>query len=74
MELSLRLQADFEDEGFKESLMATAEDLLAMNVVPVFNENDAILSKRNPSPVRLQKAAAAQSLLCVNCEVLQQAR
>ena len=23
-----------------------------MNVVPVFNENDAVLSKRSPSPVR----------------------
>ncbi len=46
------LKADFEDEGFKESLTATAEDLLSMNVVPVFNENDAVMSKRSPSPVR----------------------
>ena len=46
------MQADFEDESFRESLTATAEDLLEMNVVPVFNENDAVLSKRSPSPVR----------------------
>ena len=30
--------------GFREALTATAEDLLSMNVIPVFNENDAILS------------------------------
>ena len=30
------------DPTFKENLTSTVEDLLAMNVVPVFNENDAI--------------------------------
>lgn len=30
------------DPTFKENLAATVEDLLDMNVVPVFNENDAI--------------------------------
>lgn len=30
------------DPTFKENLASTVEDLLAMNVVPVFNENDAI--------------------------------
>ena len=28
-----------------------------MNVVPVFNENDAVMSKRSPSPVRFQIVA-----------------
>mmetsp|Transcript_6823 Transcript_6823/g.19678 ORF Transcript_6823/g.19678 Transcript_6823/m.19678 type:complete len:819 (+) Transcript_6823:202-2658(+) len=36
--------SDFEHDGFREALTATAEDLLSMNVIPVFNENDAILS------------------------------
>ena len=44
---------DFTDVNFKENLCATVEDLLSMNVVPVFNENDAIskgaaLSKARP--------------------------
>lgn len=30
------------DPTFKENLVTTVEDLLGMNVVPVFNENDAI--------------------------------
>ena len=36
---------DFADADFRKNLSATAEDLLSMNVVPVFNENDAISSK-----------------------------
>lgn len=36
--------SDFEHGGFREALTKTAEDLLSMNVIPVFNENDAILS------------------------------
>ena len=33
---------DFTDPEFKDNLCGTVEDLLSMNVVPVFNENDAI--------------------------------
>lgn len=44
--------ADFEHQSFRESLAATAEDLLEMNVIPVFNENDAVLSTRMPVTVR----------------------
>ena len=33
---------DFADADFRKNLSATVEDLLSMNVVPVFNENDAI--------------------------------
>ncbi len=33
---------DFNDPAFKANLVATTEELLALNVVPVFNENDAI--------------------------------
>lgn len=44
--------ADFEDSNFRENLTATAEDLLSMNVIPVFNENDAVISSRISSLVR----------------------
>ena len=33
---------DFNEPAFKANLVATTEELLALNVVPVFNENDAI--------------------------------
>ena len=36
---------DFADADFRKNLSATTEDLLTMNVVPVFNENDAISSR-----------------------------
>ena len=47
--------ADFDHRSFRESLAATAEDLLEMNVIPVFNENDAVLAGRLP-PVRTRIA------------------
>ena len=36
---------EFSDPTFRENLSFTVEDLLAANVVPVFNENDAISSR-----------------------------
>lgn len=36
---------DFNEPTFRENLAATAEDLLNMSVVPVFNENDAISAR-----------------------------
>lgn len=36
---------DFADASFRQNLKATAEDLLKANVVPIFNENDAISSR-----------------------------
>ena len=36
---------DFHEPTFRENLAATAEDLLSMSVVPVFNENDAISAR-----------------------------
>ena len=36
---------EFSDPVFRENLSITVEDLLAANVVPVFNENDAISSR-----------------------------
>ncbi len=42
---------DFADPEFRKNLSLTAEDLLSMNVVPVFNENDAISSRQNSADV-----------------------
>ena len=36
---------DFSDANFRRNLSDTVEDLLAANVVPVFNENDAISNR-----------------------------
>ena len=46
---------DFSEPVFKENLCATVEDLLSMNVVPVFNENDAISKGAVQSKVRSSK-------------------
>lgn len=43
---------DFADADFRKNLSATTEDLLSMNVVPVFNENDAISSRTTAEVVR----------------------
>ena len=43
---------DFADADFRKNLSATTEDLLSMNVVPVFNENDAISSRTAAEVVR----------------------
>ena len=48
--------------GFREALTATAEDLLSMNVIPVFNENDAILSAM-PLLVGIIRATYASSTM-----------
>ena len=57
---------DFTDPEFKDNLCGTVEDLLSMNVVPVFNENDAISkgaarSKVTLSALLLSQAAASLS-------------
>ena len=44
---------DFADPEFRKNLSLTAEDLLSMNVVPVFNENDAISSRQNSADVSI---------------------
>ena len=47
---------DFNEPTFRENLAATAEDLLNMSVVPVFNENDAISARG--------KVLLSSSILC----------
>lgn len=46
------------DPVFKENLVTTVEDLLGMNVVPVFNENDAI-----------SKGAVKSTVSCTNYSI-----
>ena len=56
---------DFTDVNFKENLCATVEDLLSMNVVPVFNENDAISKGAALSKARMHACTSAWSLACM---------
>ena len=45
---------DFADASFRQNLKATTEDLLNLNVVPIFNENDAISSRLQTHQVMAQ--------------------
>ncbi len=47
---------EFDDPEFRRNLSVTVDDLLAANVVPVFNENDAISSR--PQNVRLASGSS----------------
>ena len=53
---------DFTDVNFKENLCATVEDLLSMNVVPVFNENDAISKGAALSKARTRARTTAWTM------------
>ena len=52
---------DFTDPEFKDNLCGTVEDLLSMNVVPVFNENDAISKGAARSKVAASASLTAQA-------------
>ena len=67
---------DFTEPVFKENLCATVEDLLSMNVVPVFNENDAISKGAALSKVRSIDLSPIHStfLLFCTCFFLNQGR
>ena len=43
--------SDFENPNFRERLRETVESLLDLKVVPVFNENDAISTRKAPYEV-----------------------
>lgn len=55
---------DFADADFRKNLSATVEDLLSMNVVPVFNENDAI-SRRSAQEQVLQSWQGPPAVLLI---------
>jgi delta-1-pyrroline-5-carboxylate synthetase len=44
--------SDFENANFRERLRETVESLLELRVIPVFNENDAISTRKAPYEVR----------------------
>jgi glutamate 5-kinase len=44
--------SDFENSNFRERLCETVESLLELRVIPIFNENDAISTRKAPYEVR----------------------
>lgn len=44
---------DFKDPEFRQQLSETVNSLLALRVVPIFNENDAISTRKSPYFVRI---------------------
>ncbi|KAL9351753.1 hypothetical protein Peur_054433 [Populus x canadensis] len=40
--------SDFRDKGFRKQLDQTVKSLLALRVIPIFNENDAVSTRRAP--------------------------
>ena len=59
---------DFTDSEFKDNLCGTVEDLLSMNVVPVFNENDAISKGAARSKVTASAPVTTQAAACYSVE------
>lgn len=42
---------DFRDEAFRNQLTQTVDSLLALRVIPIFNENDAVSTRKAPYEV-----------------------
>lgn len=42
---------DFRDEDFRKQLTETVKSLLSLKVIPVFNENDAVSTRKAPYEV-----------------------
>ncbi|KAK7387420.1 hypothetical protein VNO78_28216 [Psophocarpus tetragonolobus] len=42
---------DFRDRDFRKQLSETVKSLLALNVIPIFNENDAVSTRKAPYEV-----------------------
>ena len=45
--------SDFDNSNFRERLRETVESLLELRVIPIFNENDAISTRKAPYGVRI---------------------
>lgn len=43
--------SDFRDKEFRKQLCETVKSLLALKVIPIFNENDAVSTRRAPYEV-----------------------
>lgn len=42
---------DFRDKGFRSQLSDTVKSLLSLKVIPIFNENDAVSTRKAPYEV-----------------------
>lgn len=42
---------DFRDRDFRKQLTETVKSLLALKVIPIFNENDAVSTRKAPYEV-----------------------
>lgn len=42
---------DFRDKGFRKQLNDTVQSLLALKVIPILNENDAVSTRKAPYEV-----------------------
>jgi delta-1-pyrroline-5-carboxylate synthetase len=42
---------DFRDQDFRKQLSETVKSLLALKVIPIFNENDAVSTRKAPYEV-----------------------
>ena len=45
---------DFQDPAFRQQLSETVNNLIKLRVVPVFNENDAISTRKAPYKVGIR--------------------
>lgn len=43
--------SDFRDEDFRKQLYETVQSLLDLRVIPIFNENDAVSTRKAPYEV-----------------------
>lgn len=43
--------SDFRDEDFRKQLYDTVQSLLDLRVIPIFNENDAVSTRKAPYEV-----------------------
>lgn len=49
---------DFRDKDFRNQLSETVKSLLALKVIPIFNENDAVSTRKAPYEVRYHSLPA----------------
>lgn len=61
---------DFENPNFRERLRETVESLLDLKVIPVFNENDAVSTRKAPYEVRVVPCSNLKIQILVSILVL----
>jgi len=58
---------DFRDPEFRQQLSETVNSLLALRVVPIFNENDAISTRKSPYQVLPNSFSCHVYCSCQSC-------